>query len=173
MKISFLKFVSGLLMLSIILISCGEDLSDELKEDSCLDGDCTYIFDEDQMLQITENSTPHQTSIAVIDGDKLVFQYQYQRIQEVWRPDGYYYETLFFEIAANKKRFSFKDEKLANAKLIIEQSCFCLAGASKPIIGTLTGKKIDDTTWEVSLDATYQLYTDTHEICFKEQFVKN
>jgi len=173
MNIPFSKFSISFLMVCVILISCGEDLSDELKQNCCLEGDCTYSFDEDQMLKITEDSLPHQDAIEIIDGDMLVFKYHYQRIQEVRRPDGYYDEYLFFEIPAKKKRFRFSNEKLADTKLIIENSCFCLSGASKPTIGTLTGKKIDDMTWEISLDASYQLFNDTKEICFQEQFVKN
>ncbi|MEM6347498.1 MAG: hypothetical protein AAF927_26665 [Bacteroidota bacterium] len=173
MNSPFLKINFGLFALCLTLISCSTNLPGELKEYSCRSGDCTYSFQENKQIEIIEDSTNQSTFINIQEGDKIVFKYQYVADEEPNIADDEYLENIYFEIEPNAETFSFTDEQLADAKLVIQPVCFCPPVVIEPRSGILSGTRLDESTWEVTLDATYQLYNETNEISFDKKFVKN
>ncbi|MEL7535174.1 MAG: hypothetical protein AAFN10_27975 [Bacteroidota bacterium] len=173
MNSPFFKISFGFFALCLTLISCSTDLPGELKEYSCRSGDCTFSFQENQQIEIIEDSTIQSTFINIIGGDKIVFKYQYIADDEPNIADDEYLENIYFEIDPDAETFSFTDEQLADANLVIQPVCFCVPIVIEPRSGILSGERLDDNTWKVTLDASYQIYNETNGISFSKKFVKN
>lgn len=88
-------------------------------------------------------------------GNIWVVQYSYQAPEYPQMTDDEYYESLMFQIAPPKgKRFVLKDVDLVKANTVFQKSCFCAdRGYFKISKGTITGTRINSTTWKIT--ATY------------------
>lgn len=173
MNSPFLKVSFGFFAFCLTLISCSTNLPGELKQYSCRSGDCTYSFSEKEQIEIVDDTANQYIFVDIKAGDKLVFKYKYTADEEPNIADDEYSENIYFQVDPAAESFSFTDEQLADAKLVIQPICFCPPVVIEPRSGTLSGTRLDENTWEVTLDATYQLYNETNEISFDKKFVKN
>ncbi|AYA38685.1 hypothetical protein D3Y59_17485 [Hymenobacter oligotrophus] len=73
--------------------------------------------------------------------------------------DDEWQDIVFFEVPVGKPHFRYVDKQLLSAKLIDGTSCFC---AAEDMItanirkGVLEGWRLNDTTWQIRIDASYR-----------------
>ncbi|MFK7921992.1 MAG: hypothetical protein AB8H47_08545 [Bacteroidia bacterium] len=170
MNTLFARSYFGFLFVSLMLVACKQDLPGELKVKNCRDGECSYSYVEGQSIEIVHDSVNQSTFVEIVNGDKLVFKYLYTADDEDYIADDEYTENIYFEIDPEVESFSFRDEEMADIQLTIQPICFCVPLIYEPRIGSLSGKRLNNTTWEVSLDVSYEQYGSTTEINFTEKF---
>ncbi len=169
MKSPFSKISLGLFLLGLTLFSCGIE-AEEIQLYECRSGKCTYTFFTSQQIEVVEDTVSKLTFVNIIEGDKLVFLYRYTAESGSNASNDDYDEDVFFEIDPTLNSFSFTDEQLAEAKIAIKPWCLCGSIVIEPDQGSLSGERLNDNTWEISFEATYQLNNETKEISFKAKF---
>jgi len=154
-------------MIVLSLVACQPE---GLNPTNCREGKCTYSFTADKAIEITEDSTSQSSFIDIVSGDKLVFQYQYTANDDPRIADDEYTENIYFEIDPSLDRFSFTDSELADANLVIQPICFCPPTVHQLIVGTLSGERKNDGSWEITLDIKYDNYNTPQSISFTARF---
>ncbi|WP_372755591.1 hypothetical protein [Mariniflexile sp.] len=119
-----------------------------------------YHFFKDKNLSIISNNETYIKYGQIDDGDNLVFEYRYSTQGEVDIIDDEYFENIRFEIYNNIDEFSFTNEELTtNSKIVLWKGCNCFFEyyPEKDILptGTISGKKLSDTEWTISIDVTF------------------
>ncbi len=87
-------------------------------------------------------------------GSMWVLQYNYQAPEYPEMSDDEYFESFTFQLSPPKTTsFVLKGASLAKANAVFQKACFC-ADRGYFIIkeGTVTGKKINNSTWLISVD---------------------
>ena len=155
------KYLKIVVIILVCLISCNED------EDTNSDtGDRSeYRFFQDSSISIGEFDFA-----LIANGTNLVFEYYFIADDEPNIADDEYSERIIFEIPPNLNEFSFSASELSNANTFFDKYCFCVIEGSIPIeVGSISGIKIDDTTWEITIDIAFEDFvTQTRTI--SEQF---
>jgi len=122
----------------------------------------SYTFEEDAQLVI---EPPYEGSYMkyskVVPGSALVFTYKKETEGEKKVADDEFTEIIRFEIEPTLSEFSYSDNELSDLKAVYSISCFC--SFDDPLKntlpqGTISGKKISETQWDISIDVTF--YTD-------------
>ena len=153
-------------MFSLILSSCNQD---EVKPEVCKDGKCDFEIMTDSEIFILEDSAI--TEFDIVNGDNLVFQYQYQSNDNKRIADDEYLERIFFEIHADSSSFSFSDAELIDLNAVFQRSCFCPGPFWVRIeSGLITGTKQDDGEWKIDADLSIEIDGNTIERDFSKTF---
>ncbi|MEM6347499.1 MAG: hypothetical protein AAF927_26670 [Bacteroidota bacterium] len=171
MKSPFLIIKLGLFVLGLTLFSCGIE-AEEIQLYECRSGKCTYTFFTSQQIEIVEDTVDNLAFVNIIEGNNLVFLYRYIADSGSNANENDYDEDIFFEIDPTLNSFSFTDEQLAETKISIKPWCLCGSIVIEPDQGSLRGERLNDNTWEISFEATYQLNNETKEISFKAKFAE-
>ena len=110
----------------------------------------------------------------IVDGNNLVFQYEYQADDEENIADDEYSEFIRFEIDPTLTEFEFKDVQLQDIKLTLTQSCFCgFSNEEKdvPPSGMISGEKISENRWLIKIDASF--YRDEYRVISSNFFLQD
>lgn len=142
----------------LALISCQNQ---GLSPTNCRDGKCVYRVLQDKEILLQPDSA--ELIFRVEEGDKLLFRYEYTQNEVPRIADDEYLEWLMFEIDKDQSSFSFKDTAMKDAKFLFYPSCECIPGNTLIEAGTLEGRKISDTQWEVSMDVSFSWGTIPQE----------
>ena len=135
-------------LLSIVLTSCD---STEIKPEICKGGKCDFEIQPNAEIFLVEDSLISE--FDVVNGNNLVFQYQYVKNDSKRIADDEYTERIFFEINADVTEFLVSNEELVNINAIFYRACFCPAPAFRRITaGTISGIKEKDLTWKIEAD---------------------
>ncbi|MEO9894429.1 hypothetical protein [Aurantibacter sp.] len=147
-----MKSTFALLLLSSLVFSCSKT-SDEIY---------TYTFQENAQLIIEENyDGSYMKYSSVVDGNNLVFTYEFQAEDEKDIADDEYSEVIRFEIQPDLNEFEYSTTDLEAIKAVYSENCFCFFGDDNKNTspkGTIKGKKISDTEWDITIDVVF--YSD-------------
>lgn len=119
----------------------------------------SYTFQENSQLRIEpifEGS--YMKNGTVINGNNLVFSYEYVADDAENIADDEYSEIIRFEIDPALTEFSYSDNELDEINAVYSEYCFChFVDESKNTSpqGTISGKKISNTQWQISIDVTF------------------
>ncbi|MDP5169830.1 MAG: hypothetical protein NWR72_06270 [Bacteroidia bacterium] len=161
-----MKYSLLLLTALLFLSSCKETGIDPT---TCRDGKCTYTFEGGKQVNLFGDSTNQY--VEIINGDKLVFQYQYLKNEKANIADDEYTENIYFEIDPSVDAFSYSGkEELESINLIMQAICFCPVIIATPQSGSISGKKINDNTWEIDLNVTFDWDGSVVESEFSARF---
>ncbi len=138
------------LILCAIVISC-------TKENEDFYG---YTFSTNAQINLQDFDNGYMKYTTVVDGTNLVFEYEFVRADEEAIADDEYSEYIRFEIDPNLNEFMYSgEEELTAINAFFTESCFCgyLLDEAKdvPPTGTISGKKISDTKWDISIDVIF------------------
>lgn len=110
-------------------------------------------------------STPDSMSFAVEkkSGDKWVFEYRFAGAEYVEIADDEKIELVGFQIAPVKgTSFKLSNEQLIKANAYFMLGCFCKDRGYKHIeTGSISGKKINATTWKITFNLTIETGSGT------------
>lgn len=142
----------GILLIIALAVSCSKESKDTY----------SYTFRENAQLRIEpyfEGS--YMKSSTIVNGTNLVFTYTFEADDAENIADDEYAETIRFEINPSLTEFSYTDNELDSIRAVYSESCFCdfyneLKNTAPQ--GTISGKKISATQWDISIDVTF--YTD-------------
>ena len=126
----------------------------DFKPDDCPgNGNCSFEFYPDSKLEITEDG--QSVSFEVIPGNKLVFHFEYIKHDNPMIMDDEYYENIYFEVNPEGNSFVISGVDLEKAGALFGRGCFCPDGGYHRIDqGCIYGYKINDRTWNISLNLT-------------------
>ncbi len=151
------------------LISCNEpDI------DACRDGNCTTTYSENS--QVVEIANEDWLQLNVIDGNQVVFKYEYNYDDEELIADDELTELLYFQVPSNRDEFTIEASFFETHKVYFNRVCFCVKlGFEHPASGTITGKKLDANRWQVSADLSINYYgpEDPLRLIFDHVFTRN
>jgi len=180
MKLSLtsLSLASPLALLLFSLLACSEIEAidpDRAAEEAntavgCEEGICNYYYRENQKLKI-ENDEESQ-SVSVEDGRKLVFTFFFQAEDSPLISDDEFSEYIRFELKKNQTSFSLSGTELAKIKAVRNAECFCFPEVSEILIGSISGEKIDDNTWQIDADVTFDYAGIRYRRIISEEFGK-
>jgi hypothetical protein len=158
-------FVKILLITSLVLTSCSKE-----NEEYFL-----YNFSENKQLNIETYDESYMKYGNIEEGSNLVFEYEYSAEDEVNVSDDEYSEFIRFEINPSLTEFNYEDSELSDIKAVFSKSCFCGFNydSDKDVepTGTISGKKISQTEWNISIDVTF--YGDEHKNVMNKFRLKN
>ncbi len=115
----------------------------------------TNVF---KQSQIEINDDDENFNLKVVNGEMWVFQYfhrfeEYPDVTDDERSEGFLFQIapVFLFQAGNS--FEISGTQIEQAKTTFNKSCFCPdRGFFKITEGTITGIKLNDTTWEINAD---------------------
>jgi len=119
----------------------------------------SYTFQENAQLIIEplfEES--YMKNGKVINGNNLVFTYEYVADDVENIADDEYSEIIRFEIEPALTEFSYSDNELDEIKAVYSEYCFCYfvdENKNTSPQGTISGKKISETQWDITIDMTF------------------
>ncbi len=98
-------------------------------------------------------------------GDNLVFEYRFVGAQRDLVADDEFVETILFEIDPQTNSFSLENSELQTINAFYQQFCFCQQAGSIAIDnGTISGAKIDDDSWQISIDISFVIFGNPQSI---------
>lgn len=157
----FILFIGSILLL---LSSCREP---GINPTNCREGKCTYTFEEQKRLRILSPID----RVQVAEGDSLVFTYEYVKNDKANVQDDEYSDRIWFQIDPSLTEFDLTNAELSTVDLVFLPDCECLFDIVPIVNGTLSGKKLSNTRWEISLNVSYTWSSIVWERAFTEEFV--
>ncbi len=140
-----------LLICALLLVSCSDD-DDNTSE--------TYFYTADSQIILNDIQGTGVTQVTT--GDNLVFKYRYAEEADPDIADSGYAETIIFEIDPSLESFSYSDEELSTINAYFDRFCFCAFEGSIPIVdGIIEGAKVSNRKWTVSIDVSFETYSQT------------
>ena len=134
-----------------------------------------YNFSENKQLNIETYDESYMKYGNIEEGSNLVFEYEYSAEDEVNVSDDEYSEFIRFEINPSLTEFNYQDSELSDIKAVFFKSCFCFFDydSDKDVepTGTISGKKISQTEWNISIDVTF--YGNEHKNVMNKFRLKN
>ncbi len=119
----------------------------------------SYTFQENAQLVIaSSNEGSYMKRGTVVEGNNVVFTYEYQAENEIDIADDEYSEIIQFEIEPNLEEFSYSDGELIAINAVYTERCFCYFSdetKNTSPSGSISGKKISETQWEITIDVTF------------------
>lgn len=116
-------------------------------------GTCSFVFFPDSKLEITQEEK--YVSFEVKPGKNLVFHFEYDKHDNPMITDDEYYEHIYFEVKPECNSFVIHEEDLKTACALFGRLCFCPDSGYHFIEqGCIYGYKINDHTWNISLNLT-------------------
>jgi hypothetical protein len=92
----------------------------------------------------------------VINGNELVFKYEFRSKEYLMISDDEFVERLFFKVLPKGNKFVYNLNNFKKSHLLYSQSCFCMDAGNYVIQkGRISGKKVNKTTWEVKVKFSY------------------
>jgi hypothetical protein len=153
------------LFLIFSITGCGKYLKSTISKDDCLINTTTDFTPEripqtnDYLLQVYENASififenGEELTVQIDSGNKLVFEYSYNRAINPLMVDAGYNETILFEVDAVSKKFLLKGSALEGAKAVYGNLCYCPdAGYHLIKEGCIRGRKSGRDEWQVEMN---------------------
>lgn len=131
-------------------------------------GMCRVELIPNSTLEIHQDKFKN-TYTNITKGEKLIFKFNFSRDLDKQYVDGHYIEEVYAEFDANLPEITLKGKELQDAKLLFNRMCYCKGSAGYYPIknGTLSMKKIDDKTYDISInfkmDEVPQVITSINE----------
>jgi hypothetical protein len=162
-------FVKILLITSLIYTSCSKE-NEEYNEEYFL-----YNFLENKQLNIETSDGSYMKYGNIQEGSNLVFEYEFSAEDAVNIADDEYSESIRFEINPLLTEFNYEGSELSDIEAVFSKSCFCFfdydSDKDVPPTGTISGEKISNTEWNISIDVTF--YGDEHKSIMNKFRLKN
>jgi hypothetical protein len=143
----------------ITLISCNSD--DDNQED--LE---QFLFRENATIVVQDAEDfdiQGDVKITVSQGENLVFRYLDSNGGDA-SMDGLIVDTIVFEIAPSLTSFSYTEEQFSDIKLFYDQLAFGPSESIPFTEGSVTGTKLDNGNWEVSMSISRTNFENTQTI---------
>ncbi|WP_299555476.1 hypothetical protein [Seonamhaeicola sp.] len=148
-------FIKILVLTSFVLTSCSKENEEYY----------SYNFSENKKLNIETYDESYMKYGNIEQGSNLVFEYEYSAEDDVNVSDDEYSEFIRFEINPTLTEFNYENGELLDIKAVFSKSCFCYfeydPNKDVPPTGTISGKRISQTEWNISIDVTF--YGDEHK----------
>ncbi len=144
------KLIFLVLVCPLLFYSCKED---DPGSPFCPEGECTYTFFNQSEIDLVYS--PNFGVVATVEpGDLRVFQYDYHYNDNPGIADDEYDDILLFQIDPDVNEFTLTGEsELESASVVFRRLCYCFAVQFYPATaGTITGKKINNGLWRISID---------------------
>ena len=137
-----------LLTLVLLITACGSETS----------GSRDRQFDIDKTISFNENEPFN--SYTIIDGEQMVFKYNYNHPQDDNIADDELTEVFVFTIVEGQSSFEFNtDDITITPELTLAYARLCFCGFTEnfqAIALSATGTRINSTKWEVKFDVTFK-----------------
>jgi len=158
-------FIKFLVLISLALASCSKENEEYF----------SYTFSENKQLNIETYDESYMKFSNIVEGTNLVFEYEYSAEDKVDISDDEYSEFIRFEINPALTEFTYKNAELSDIKTVFTKNCFCgfmyELNKDEAPIGTISGLKISQTEWTISIDVTF--YGDEHRSLMNNFQMKN
>ena len=146
----------------------------------CKGGECTYQYYENSQVRVRREYDDALEDSVIINvggdnGDMLVFLFEYVKKDRPNVQDDELTRQFWFEVDPDVEAFTYTtDEALSAANAYVARYCFCSWPFGWPAQGKLIGNKLDDTSWEICGDLTYDLGygQGTETFSFERVFTK-
>ena len=85
-----------------------------------------------------------------------MFKYEFRSKEYLLISDDEFVERLFFKVLPKGKKFIYNLKNIKKSHLLYSQSCFCMDAGNYVIQkGSIVGKKVSKTTWDVQVKFNY------------------
>jgi len=153
------------------LPDCLSATSGFVPEDCPEGGNCSFTFYPDSKLEISE--VEEFLSFEVKPGTNLVFHFYYERNDHPMIMDDEYQEGIYFEVKLDGDSFLITADELEASGVIFGRMCFCPdAGYRRMQSGCIYGYKIDECTWNISMNLTATSEFNSYNKMKQQDFVK-
>jgi hypothetical protein len=142
--------------LMLILICCMSLQS--IAQDKMTPATKTYRARKGKTIELKDNGSNGVFAEITERESALLFEYTFIASQNDAVTDDEYTETLAFTITPNKSGiFNLKGSDLRKAQAYFYKGCFCMDRGYFAITdGTITGRKLNKTTWYISVNVSYK-----------------
>jgi hypothetical protein len=114
----------------------------------------TFFFQQNASLKIIPADTA-VVDVEIIQGDKLVFFYEWQSARNPQIADAESTHKLYFELSPKTKKLQLSNENLKQVNTIRCRLCFCVEGGCRiPKNGELTVSRIRRNAYKVTFKDT-------------------
>jgi len=146
--------------------------SSDFKPDDCPgNGSCSFEFYPESKLEVLNDAQGIQFKLK--EGKNLVFHFEYTRHVSPLITDAGYSESIYFEVKSGCKSFLIREEDLEDSGAIFGRFCFCPDfGYFRISQGCIFGNKINDRTWNVSLNLTATSQSSAYNRMKQRDFLK-
>ncbi|HMC02307.1 MAG TPA: hypothetical protein VKN14_14805 [Flavobacteriaceae bacterium] len=133
------------------------------------DGDCTFEVLQNKSLKKLKGSLG-ELYYKVVDGDKILLKFEYERDQIPNTVDGHYIEQVFLELDGSSLEVELKSAELKNVKATFARFCYCKGQTGYYEIdeGNLLIKKTEDKNYQLDfsfkITQVPQIITEIHEL---------
>ena len=168
--------LATLLAIGLGLSACDPDVGPEAER--CENGDCQYQYFDDRRLEpyyeVGDNNEEVVNGLTIRSGTLRVFEMQYMFDDEPNISDDELTEYLRFEVPMDLDSFLLStDTELADAQAYWLRSCFCAGPLAHSVSGSIEGSRIDEDTFEVTVDLTYDdEFSGGGSVSFSRRFSK-
>lgn len=125
-----------------------------MKPTNCpADGKCSLSIQYKKSLNLIEDSWAN-TYPEIVNGNKVVFTFEYKRNEIPNTADGHYIEQILFELNPENINLELKDQELENVNMLFARFCYCKGqtGYYKVTDGHLKIKKLKNEKYYLSLN---------------------
>jgi len=137
----------------VLLFGCSNN------DDGLTDGVETFILRPETKIVAPPQGSGN--NVTFTEGDKIVFHYSLQRPENPDRSDDELTENIVFEIDSNLNTFDYSNQELIPLLTYYFESCFCLHEVVEIISGHVSGQKINETKWNLTLILNISLQGST------------
>lgn len=129
-----------------------------------------FFFQENKIITV---STSDDLLFAfTADGDKIVFTYFFDAAQEDDIADDEFSEFIIFEIDPVLESFNYTATDFDIISPYYRVSCFCSSDSTLITSGSISGTKINDTLWEVTIDVEFERNEITQSRTISNSFIR-
>jgi len=147
-------------------------VSSDFKPEDCPgNGNCSFEFYPDSKLEVTQEEL--NLFFEVKPGENLVFHFQYIKRDHPDIMDDEYNENIYFEVNPTGNSFIISGEDLKKTGALFGRGCFCMdAGYHRIGQGCIYGYKINDRTWNISMNLTATSEYSSYNRMKQQDFVR-
>lgn len=142
-----------------------------IRTQNCYDGTCSYTFRDGRMLDVKSDSLMRILSFRTSDGDARVFSFLYSENNAEDPDKEDRDEVIYFQLPMSTTSFEHVDASLSSIQLIIAP----INPFPSPFPffiqqGSVSGEQVNDNTWKIDFDLTFELNGQTVERQFSKRF---
>jgi hypothetical protein len=114
-----------------------------------MDGEAEFVFYKNSALEVNEDE--NYIYFNKVEGDQLVFKYEFTADDNPMIADDEYGESIWFAVDAEADSFDIPASDFKDANVIFGRMCFCAdRGYHRISDGCIHGEKVSENKWAVA-----------------------
>lgn len=137
----------------LLIMITGFSSCDKGKGEGCHPEEEITNWNTEKEIMVEYQAEYERNYYTIIDGDKLVFEYNHSGAQCDSAIDDEWGERLIFQIEANLSEFDFADDQILSTNCFYQEYGAWVNHVQQQVKnGTIRGEKIAENKWEITVN---------------------